>query len=1285
MYLKTLELFGFKSFADRTIIHFHEGITAIVGPNGCGKSNVLDSIRWVLGEQSAKALRGGEMTDVIFNGTDDRKPLNLAEVSLTFANCEKELGVEWSEVRVTRRVFRDGKSEYLLNNVGCRLKDIQNLFMDTGIGRSAYSIMEQGKIDLILSSRPEDRRAVFEEAAGITKFKAQKKEALRKLEHTEGNLIRVGDILREVKRQIGSLQRQAGKARRYQALMNDLQILDTHLNRVRFDSLRNEETGINEALDRLGAQLDIHQSRLSECEARIASQRLALAAIEARADTARDAVQSIQSSIQGKRSRIEFNRERGIEFNALIRRYGEEVEEARARLEEQAGTLAAIDKAIASAQEDLAHAEARLSETTSAAESARHRRIEAEQQTESLRRRVSESENHIFNLRAEAANNRTLSETLDARLAAINSERAALQENEAATRDRLESARTQLASALDELDRLKSEGESANARHSDTIANLQAVEQELSLLEKEIAAREMRSENLRDLDANAHGAGEGTRQILDGLGNSVRFQATVHGLLSTLLEVESDYIIPIEAALSHQLNAILVDEGETLDEILQRFSKGLLSRASVAANILGWREAADLPPEPPGSLGRALDKVRAAQPAAQLVRRLLGGVFIVDTLEHAVALKRAHAGAYATLDGAFISREGIITAGARTSAEQSALQRRNLIAGLNAEIETLGRRREEVLQRKAEANQEIKDAQSILDDLRERYQEARLSCGVLERQIADAERDLQNCLSRSETLRRESEQQAGRQQAAFASLSELQKLLDCETSSIALVRAELESSAVALESLRSEEAQQMNELSEARVLVATVRQKLEGLNAQKQPVESRIGELGQLIESRERESRNYETRITESEAESARLTAEIESETSQLRDAESAVADVLAERERAGSEIADGEAQLREIRAMVDKIRSERGQYEVKQTQTSLKSENLREYVQRRYQIDIEDFRNDSYALLKTIENVRKARTRVSRPEDDSSVDELAAVEAGLSAPADTPEAAALATPLGNPADQPVDWKFVENMVDELTQKLDAMGPVNLDAIQEYAELEERLAFLEQQNTDLLNAKEELLEAISRINRTTEQLFSETFARLRENFQVMFCELFGGGKADLALMDSADPLECGIEIIAKPPGKQPQAISLLSGGERAMTAVALLFAIYMVKPSPFCVLDEMDAPLDDSNINRFVKILEQFARQSQFVVISHNKRTIAKANYLYGVTMESKGVSKLVGVRFTPASDLATGNNGNGNDDDFLRATEPPGISESFGKSSHLRSEELAAARETLR
>jgi chromosome segregation protein len=1284
MYLKTLELFGFKSFADRTIVQFHEGITAIVGPNGCGKSNVLDSMRWVLGEQSAKALRGGEMTDVIFNGTDDRKPLNMAEVSLTFADCEKELGVDWSEVRVTRRVFRDGKSEYLLNNVGCRLKDIQTLFMDTGIGRSAYSIMEQGKIDQILSSRPEDRRAVFEEAAGITKFKAQKKEALRKLEHTEGNLIRVGDVIREVKRQIGSLQRQAGKARRYQSLMSDLQIMDTHLNRVRYDSLREEERGIQEALERLGLQLDSHQGRLSDFESNIAKQRLTLAEIEERAEIARQKVQTCQSAIQGKRSRIEFNRERVIEFNALIRRYGEEVEEASTRLVQQNEELQRLETEITEAAQRLADDETGLASRSGGAEDIRQRRIAAERASEELRQKVASTDNRIFSLRSEVSNNRTLNETLDARLAALNHERATLQETEQTSRTRLEDARAQLESARAQLADLKDNGESAQSRHSEATAALRAAEQELAAVSKEIASREMRRETLLELNTAGDGAGEGAQEILQGLGDSTRFARSIHGLLPSLLEVEPGFVHAVEAALGPQLDVILVDQGEAFDEIVQRFNGGQLGRAAIAPDGFGpLREEADSVPTPNGVLARAVEKVRALPKAHRLLERLLRDVFIVESLEQAISLKAQGDGAFATLDGAFISHQGVIHAGRQAGAAQSLLQRKSVVAEIERELKEFVARHDELTARRDAALREQEAAQATLDELRERYQDARLSVGVLERQISDGDRELQNLVTRAETLDRESQQQIVRQQAALAKVSEMESLVETESGSIGQLRTELEQANTGLEELRSVESQHMLDVGEARVAVATSRQRIEGLNAQKRPLQARIEELNQLMAARGRDAESYKQRISESEEESARLSSEIETESAELATAETQVGEVLAERESAGAVIAESERELRAIREMVDTIRTERGQYEVRQTQAGLKSDNLRDYVVRRYQIDIEDFKNDSYALLKTIDGVRKARVRsASRPEGEG-VDEIAVFEAALTAPEGTPEGETLASPVGNPMEQPIDWEFVEQMVDELTQKLDAMGPVNLDAIQEFAELEERYAFLEQQNSDLMNAKEELLEAIARINRTTEELFSETFARLREHFQLMFRELFGGGKADLALMDSQDPLECGIEIIAKPPGKQPQAISLLSGGERAMTAVALLFAIYMVKPSPFCVLDEMDAPLDDSNINRFVKILEQFAAQSQFVVISHNKRTIAKSNYLYGVTMESKGVSKLVGVRFSKGESGTNGNGkSNGSNTDVLSSSEPPSISEAFGKSGNLHSEDLAAALE---
>ncbi len=1284
MYLKTLELFGFKSFADRTVIQFHEGITAIVGPNGCGKSNVLDSIKWVLGEQSAKALRGGEMTDVIFNGTEDRKPVNMAEVSLTFADCEKELGVDWSEVRVTRRVFRDGKSEYLLNNVGCRLKDIQNLFMDTGIGRSAYSIMEQGRIDQILSSRPEDRRAVFEEAAGITKFKSQKKEALRKLEHTEGNLIRVGDVIREVKRQIGSLQRQAGKARRYQALMQDLQVLDTHLHRVKYDSLREEERGIQEALERLGLQLETHQEKLAEHESQIVKQRLTLAEIEDRADTARQCVQNLQSSIQGKKSRIEFNRERTIEFNALIRRYGEEVDEARRRLVEQQDALTRLEEEIRTAAESLTGEEARLAERTAAANEMRRRRVEAEKASEDLRQKVAASDNRIFSLRSEVSTNRTLNETLDARLAALNHERASLQENEGAARARLDEARAQLDCARALLQDLKAEGESVQARHCDATVAFRQAETALNTANKEIAALEMRRETLLELNAAGDGAGEGAEAILNGLDDPARFQPSIRGLLPTLLDVEDGYVKAIEAALSPQLGAVLIDDGDALSTIVARLDAGDLARSTIVPNIdLASNETVCEYGVPSGVISRALDKVRARPHAYRAISRLLRNVFIVRSLEDAVMIKRSHPGAYATLDGGFVSHEGVIFGGRQTGATQSLLQRKSQVAAIERELAELISQRDELTSRRDVAAADVEAAQAAVDMQREQFQDARLNTGVLERQVTDGERELQSIRSRTETLERESQQQLARQQSAMAKVTEIESLVAVECGSIEELRAQLQTSNAGLEELRRVESQHMLDVGEARVGLATSRQRIEGLNAQKRPVEARLFELTELISARSRDSETYKVRIQESEEENIRLTGEIESESEALKSAEAEVAEVLAERERAGAIIAETEKELRTTREMVDTIRSERGQYEVRQTQMGLKSDNLRDYVARRYQIDIVDFSSDSYALLKTIEAIRKAKARSASRLESESVDEIAVFEAALSAPEGTPEGETLAAPVGNPLEQPIDWDFVEQIVDELTQRLDAMGPVNLDAIQEFAELEERHEFLEQQNGDLLNAKEELLEAIARINRTTEELFSETFARLREHFQLMFRELFGGGKADLALMDSEDPLECGIEIIAKPPGKQPQAISLLSGGERAMTAVALLFAIYMVKPSPFCVLDEMDAPLDDSNINRFVKILEQFATQSQFVVISHNKRTISKSNYLYGVTMESKGVSKLVGVRFSPSELGAIGSGKAQGGGDVLSTSEAPSISEAFGKSPNLHSEDLAEAAES--
>lgn len=1273
MYLKTLELFGFKSFADRTVVQFHEGITAIVGPNGCGKSNILDAVKWVLGEQSAKALRGDGMVDVIFNGTEDRKPLNMAEISLTFAECERELGVEWNEVRVTRRLHRDGKSEYLLNNSPCRLRDIQNLFMDTGIGRSAYSIMEQGKIDQILSSHPEQRRAVFEEAAGITKYKAQKKEALRKLEHTEANLIRISDILREVKRQIGSLQRQAGKARRYKALQKDLEILDTHLGKRRFDALDAELAAASEEIAELTARIDSLSAGVNAREQELVARRLALEEIELRAMGARERAQELRNLIANAEARIGFNRERNIELAALIRRHTEEIQECEARLAERGAELERLESEIAAGAGRVAEADAEVSAKSAVADEARARRTAVEREFDRLRSAIAAGEQKIFRLRNEIASFANQREAVNARVAALDHEIQSLRESIQRANERVGACEAGLAEKKAALEQAGAAVAAAQGEADAAAAALREAEKAAGAAGRNLQTAELRRDSLEQLNREGAGLDESSQALLAAGKKDPALADAVAGAVGMLIETDAADIPAVEAALGSAIHCVAASDAGAFRRLLEAVERLGARGASLSCAGL-FPSAPAAAGEIPAGARRLRDSVRAPEAVAPLIDALLGDVWVAESLEEAIRLRSQHAATFVTPLGDVVTRSGLVRTAAAGAHGQSVLQRKAQIAALEAEIVTL---REELARReeeRANAGAALAAARQRLDEARSAAQEIRLQAAGLEGQLGEARREARNLADRLSALEREREQNSSR----IAGLAERHAAAEAgaraEEEAVEALRAKIAEFTDSAARARSEEDAALGALNELRVRAAEARQQAEGLRRQRDPLRSRIAELRGLIDTRTKEIETYNSRIASHEQENASLEEAIRTHRRELSEADQRIAEIVAEREEAAAAIASLEAGLRESREELDVLRKRRGEQEVRQTTTRLQIQNLNDQIASRYQVDLAAFSPDTYALLKTLESVAKARPKKEAGEAETAAAEEQAVVSAAEGDAGA-EAQAAETAGGeaepNPAaerEPGIDWGLVETLVAEMRQKLDAMGPVNLDAIQEFEELEERQRFLEEQNADLLNSKAELLEAIARINKTTEELFAETFQKLRENFGLMFRELFGGGRADLALMDSDDPLECGIEIIARPPGKQPQSISLLSGGERAMTALALLFAIYMVKPSPFCVLDEMDAPLDDSNISRFIRILERFTEQSQFVVISHNKRTIARADYLYGVTMEQKGVSKLIGMRFARADEGAASDDG-----------DTPGISEVFGKTGKVLSEQAAA------
>ena len=1199
MHLQSLELFGFKSFADKTLFNFHEGVTAIVGPNGCGKSNLLDAVKWVLGEQSAKSLRGGEMADVIFNGTDNRKPLSFAEVSLTFTDCASELNVEWHDVRVTRRVYRDGISEYLLNKTPCRLKDIQNLFADTGVARSAYSMMEQGKIDMILSSRPEDRRAVFEEAAGITKYKSQKKEALRKLEATEANLLRIGDVIKEVKRQIGSLQRQAGKARRYQALHADLRVLDTHYSKKQLAKLERDLAHCRAEIEKIAKAEQTTRAKIDQDETGLAEERRALDEIDIEIADIRAEAQRLQSEIAANKSRIEFNRQRKDELQDLTERARRDIAGAEEKRKQHAVQIRESDALIEKTQQMLRSKQNELAKITEALDKLRARREARQADRETARDSQSKFEARIDKLGEELAGITARHELTQEQIRQTSGEIKEATKAHERTLTEIKKAHGATEAEQKELEKFLEQSRAAETNLRQKREFLAAADAELANLERTLAEKKSTLEILRQLNAEGEGLAQGSQAVLKGLDDPNRYRDSIVGSLVAQIDVDPKFIPAVEAALGRNLHAVILKDTQSAEEILARLTKKKLGQAALFAPKLGASAHESVRKSlPKGAIAWAVDKVVAPRAIEALVRQLLSGVVIFSKLSDALAIKKDEPTlAMATLDGEFISAEGIVFGGSSTVKADSMLERKARVAALEKELSDCDGQRQIRAQKREQAKADAETATRRLDEARSRHQAAHLShstsanrISLLQAEEKEASRKIDNLKSEKATLEQQIE-------AANQRVAELEQEIDSIRSELAEHEAAQSDAEKDEKGARSHEEKTVEQLNDLRLAIATARQRHESLEAQRQPMAARDAELVELISARKNDITSYENKLAIQAQENRDAEVAIKEQGARAIEAEAAANKIASERTARAGAVQERESELRAFRDSLSESQEQRGHLQVRESQLQMQIENLAENVSRRYQVDLRTFATDETAFGKTL------RVQLKRAEKEPDVD------------------------LGD--------EELQRLIVDLNRQLDNMGPVNLEAVQEYDELEERYKFLEAQNTDLTNSRRELLDVIAKINATTKQLFADTFAQVRANFKEMFAELFGGGRADLSLMDENDPLNCGIEISAKPPGKQLQSVSLLSGGERAMTAVALLFAIYMVRPSPFCVLDEIDAPLDESNINRFVRMLDLFVAQSQFIIITHNKRTIAKADILYGVTMEERGISKLVGMKLT--------------------------------------------------
>ncbi len=1232
VYLKNLTILGFKSFADKTSLDFPPGITAIVGPNGCGKSNVADSIRWVLGEQSAKALRGGEMTDIIFNGTETRRPLSMAEVSLTICDVDQEqlraanLEVLFNEVTVTRRIFRDGASEYFLNKTPCRLKDIQQLFLGTGVGRTSYSIMAQGHITQILSSRPEDRRMIFEEAAGITRFKAQKKEALRKLDQTEINLGKITETIREMKRQIVSLQRQAGKARRYKTLAEDLRFLETHYYYHLYHQTSDELQNRREEARKLEEQIALDQQDIQSLEERIHQSRQEEKELEETLNTRQQQSRETRAQVDSLRERMEFNRER-IEENTL--RLGTASSEIQSAMEKKLSAeqeSREIELSLESARQELENARqlrqqrAETLQSLEASLSARQSALRTLQnQLLGIAQKLSRLRSQINSLDIQKQGNRVRLEKLQSELTQNQEETTKLEQkiqdfNQVAQSDKEigEEKRGRLQKLQSELGAFQSENSALSHQQEE--------------LFRQIATRKSRLNVLEQLQSSREGFAAGAAALLKEKAQGVL------GALVDQIRIPAPYVNAVEALLGTHLQLVLSEKPESAQSILDHLRNAKKGTASIAplnwgealnsANDSGETSAPDFSgsgeAQPPV---RVLDIVEAEDSVLPLLKRLLGQAWIVPDLAQAAKLWSSCPGRceFVTQSCEVLTQNGVFIGGSRKEipVSSSILGRKNEIADLKKAIE------------KGETEiQQIKTAREKLLDQQKASQEnlIRIQSEIRSHEMAAATRlgeyrALENALriqkQRAETLSREGALLSGREEESSTQRQILVTQIEEAEQEERTTSENISELNGAMDQQRQERDAAHNALTEVKIALASKEQFSNTLALQKNSLQNRMAELNRLVETRKKEmdELNRKIGLSQSEIEESKLKAQFLS--TELEEINQRITDLVVQKKAAQEVIEEREAALKTLRQQLQQSEKQLQNLNIQIAQRQMTLDNITARMRERYQLEILMLVPESFLVEENGEGVQIFRQGEPQTE--------------------TAEAPAPGTETQSPATTAPDWEHVFSLIQKLQERIDQMGPVNMIAIEEYEELEQRFNFMTAQQEDMVKAKAQLLDIVGKINQQTREMFIETFEKIRLHFRSMFTTFFQGGHAELKLVDERDVLESGIDIEARPPGKQLKSVSLLSGGEQTMTAVALLFAIYQVRPSPFCVLDELDAALDEANVGRFVEVLKQFLDSSQFVVITHSKQTIACANCIHGVTMPERGITKMISMKFRDA------------------------------------------------
>ena len=1186
--LKALELSGFKSFADKTRFEFPAGITVVVGPNGSGKSNIVDAIKWVLGEQSAKSLRGKEMADVIFKGAggpSGRKPANSATATIVIDNIDRRFSYDADEVLVSRRVYRSGEAEYLINNETCRLKDIRNMFRGTGIGTDAYSLIEQGKVDRLLQASAKDRRAIFEEAAGISRFKAKKVEAQRRLARVEGNLVRLSDIVEEVGSRYRSIKNQAAKAARYKEYSSRLQELRTFVGfkdwRAISDKLRqigDESSASNRRVEELNkliadaeGQADKIEAELETYSAKVAEQQQASLKVREGITEQKSAVSlnearlvdldARQNELESQTVRLKARHEevvtRNSRYEVEVQQQQESFEVSQKTVTELEAKLGGIDGKLNALVEEQEKARGDASSLTSFISELGRLVSAADSQIESLNARKRQGENAIQELEA----------NLDERQSQLNS----FADQKKALETDADSKNSALSDARQKLEDTKSKKKRAESEHA-------AIKQSLS-------GKTQRRKVLTELEKKLEGVNAGAKQLLEQSREATSGPLKeIIGVVADMISVNVQHAGIVDVALGNAAQYIVVDGTELIDWLADEKLK-----VKGRVGIIQLNDPPSLGADPnvsingePGVIGRADRLVQVNSNYANFVRGLLGGTWIVKTLSHAISLHERKLGRIrlVTLDGEIVEADGSVIVGPK-AVVTGLVSRRSELRMLTKEVEEL------VVQ-----DQQVAFA---IEELEQQEIHRTGQVQQLTRENTSLSQQLSDISVRTEEVEKQAKEMATKLESARSELGETDGLLSSVASELSSNRQNLSMNETRLEELnqiciandsattqmRMERQNFEQELTDSKINFAKSQQQLQTL---KEHHNQSLAEVTQLASELER-SREQ----TESDK-AAREVSNLAIENAQkiLKGFEAELEAMTSELEAVNQRKGKFDDQRREVAKSLSAYRGELRELEDKLHKTELKTSHLK-------------MERDKLA---------------ERLQEDYGIDIAQMADEAMS-------------------DQEAEQReAIDQEISDLRKKIGAIGAVNMDALAELEDLEQRYNKMDEQYQDLVAAKQSLENIIQRINSDSRRLFVETLEAIRANFKTLFRQTFGGGKADIVLEEGVDPLEAGVDIVATPPGKPEFSNSLLSGGEKALAAVSLLMAIFQFRPSPFCVLDEVDAPFDEANIGRFIDVLKSFLGWTKFVIVTHSKKTMTAATTLYGVTMQESGVSKRVSVRF---------------------------------------------------